>query len=96
MDIADHFWPGQRKQITIVQKALGRVLESFSSDIRFRHAIAADGRAHRPVDNGNSTVEDLFQRVIVHCLHVSLMTLGTLRLGLNAAILSARYACPLL
>ena len=54
MDVAYHFWLRQREQVTIVQKALRRVLESLPSDIRFRHAIGTDSRAHRSIDDSDS------------------------------------------
>ena len=54
MDIANRFWLSQREQVTVVQKALRRVLESLASDIRFRHAVGADSRAHRAVDDRDS------------------------------------------
>jgi hypothetical protein len=54
MDVANHFWLRQREQVTIVQKALRRVLESLPSDVRFRHPIGADRRAHGSVDDSDS------------------------------------------
>ena len=87
MDVANHFWLRQREQVTIVQKALRRVLESLPADIRFRHAVGADGRAHRSVDDRDSILQDLFERMLVDFLHVFLMTLSGLRFGLNLATL---------
>jgi len=60
MDVADYFWLREREEISVVQKTLGRVPESLPSDIRFLHAVRADGRAHRSIDDGNSTFEDFF------------------------------------
>jgi len=76
MDVANHFWLSQREEVTVVQKALRRVLESLPSDIRFRHAVGADGRAHRSVDDGNSIVEDLFKRMWVGFRHALFDDLG--------------------
>src|SRR5260370_6807096 len=83
MNIADHFWLGQREEVAVVQQALCRVPKALPEDVRFRHSISADGRAHRSIDDGNSTLEDLFQRMLAGSRHVFLMTLGSLRFGLN-------------
>ena len=83
MNIADHFWLGQREEIAVVQQALCRVPKAVAADVRFRHSISADGRAHRSIDDGNPTLEDLFQRMLAGSRHVFLMTLGSLRFGLN-------------
>ena len=87
MDVANHFWLRQREQVTIVQKALRCVLESFPSDIRFRHAVGPDGRTHSSVDDRDSILQDLFERMLVDFLHVFLMTLSGRRFGLNLATL---------
>ena len=83
MNVAYHFWLGQREEVAVVQQALRRVPKSLPADVRFGHSISADGRAHRSIDDGNSTLEDLLQRMLVGSRHVSLMTLGSLRFGLS-------------
>src|SRR4029077_16291202 len=55
MDVTDHLWLGQGEEVTVVQQALGRTLEALSADVCLRHAIRADRRAHRSVDDRNST-----------------------------------------
>jgi hypothetical protein len=65
MDIADHLWLGQHKKIAVVQQPLGRVFKSLAAYIRLRHAVGADGRAHRAVDDGNAVFENLLQRMIL-------------------------------
>ncbi len=59
MDIADHLRLSQREEVAIVQQVFCRVLETVASDIRFLHAIGADRRAHRPVNDGDPALEDL-------------------------------------
>jgi hypothetical protein len=76
MDVTDHLWLSQREEVTVVQQALRRILETLSAYVRFRHAIGADRRAHRSVDDGNSTFEDLFERMFVGSRHVFLMALS--------------------
>src|SRR6185369_9060577 len=71
MNVADHLWLGQREEVTVVKQAFRGVLEAVPTDVRFGHAIRADGRAHRSVDDGNTIFEDLFQRMCVEFSHVS-------------------------
>ena len=71
MDVADHLRLRQREEVTVVQQVLLRVLEALPADVRFRHAVGADRRAHRSVDDGNATLEDLFKRMLVEFSHVS-------------------------
>ena len=70
MDVADHLRLRQREQVAVVQQVLLRVLEALSADVRFRHAVGADGRAHRSVDDGDSALEDLLQRMLMGSRHV--------------------------
>jgi hypothetical protein len=72
MDVTDHLRLRQREEVTVVQQALRRILETLPADVRFRHAISADRRAHRSVNDGNATLEDLFKRMLVRSGHVSL------------------------
>src|SRR5580692_5165239 len=81
MNVANHFWLSQREEVAVVQQALGRILKALPADVRFRHPISADGRAHRSIDDGNPTLEDLFQRMLMGSRHVLLMTFGSLRFG---------------
>ena len=64
MDVTDHVRLGQRKQVPIVEQVLGRVLKAVPANVRFLHAVGADRRAHRPIDDGDSTFEDLEQRML--------------------------------
>ncbi len=91
MDVADHFWLGQREQVAVVQEALRRVFESLSSDIRFLHAIGTNRRAHRSIDDGDATVEDLSKRMLVGLGHIPLMISGSLRFSLTLATFSTKY-----
>src|ERR1700730_14362597 len=75
MDVTDHIRLSQGEEVTIVQQILRRVLEALPADVSFRHAIGADRRAHRPIDDGDSTLEDLLKRMLVGCSHFSLMAL---------------------
>ena len=63
MDVADHRRLGQREQVAVVQQVLAGVAEALAADVRLGHAVGADGRAHRAVDDGDALREDLLQRV---------------------------------
>ena len=65
VDVADHLRLRQREEIAVVEQILLRVLEALAADVRLRHAVGADGRAHRAVDDGDAFVEQLLERVIV-------------------------------
>src|SRR6202041_2630964 len=54
MDITDHRGLRQREQVAVVEQVLGRVFETIAADIRFRPPVAADGRAHRTIDDGDA------------------------------------------
>ena len=71
MDVADHLRLGQREEVAVVQQVLRRVLEALSTDVRFRHAVGADRRAHRSVDDGDAIFENLFKRMLVEFSHFS-------------------------
>ena len=71
MDVTDHLRLCQGEEIAVVQQALGRILKAIATDIRFRHAIRTNRRAHRSVDDGYSTFEDLLQRMLAEFRHVS-------------------------
>ena len=64
----------EREEVAVVQQVLRRVLEALAADVRFRHAVGADGRAHRAVDDGDAAFEDLLKRMLMGFLHVSLIT----------------------
>src|ERR1700738_3947065 len=74
MNVADHLRLSQGEEITVVEQVLGRVFEALPADVSFLHAVGADRRAHRSVDDGNSTVENLFQRMLLGCSHFHLMS----------------------
>ena len=71
MNVADHFWLGQREEVTIVEQAFRRVLETVPTDVGFGHAIGAYGRPHGSVDDSDTIFEDLFQRMLVEFSHFS-------------------------
>ncbi len=73
VDVTDHLWLRQGEKVTVVQQALRRVLEPLSADVRFRHAIGADCSAHRSVDDGNSTLENLFKWMLIGSRHFFLL-----------------------
>ena len=56
MNIANHLWLGQREEVAVIQQALRRILKALPADVRFRHSISADSRAHRSIDDGNPTL----------------------------------------
>ena len=66
-------WPHlrlrQRKQIAIVQQILGRVLESFPTNIRFFHAVSSNRGTHRSIDNRDALFEYLFEWMLVKFGH---------------------------
>ena len=70
MNIADHLRLSQREKVAVVQQVLRRVLEALAADVRFRHAIGADGRAHRSIDDGDAALENLFKRMLIGCSHL--------------------------
>ena len=59
MNIADHLRLGQRKEIAVIEQALGGVLEALATNIRLAHSIGADGSAHRAIDDGDAVLQDL-------------------------------------
>src|SRR6202048_5033338 len=71
MDVTDHIRLSQGEEVAIVPQILRRVLEVFPAAVSFRHAISADRRAHRPIDDGDSTLEDLLKRMLVESSHFS-------------------------
>src|SRR5439155_15682484 len=83
-DVTDHLRLSQGEEVTVVQQVLPRVLEAFPADVRFRHAVGADRCAHRSVDDGNSTLEDLFKRMLVGFRHVSLRALSVAMSAISA------------
>ncbi len=75
MDVADHLRLGEREEVAVVQQVLGGVLEALAADVRFRHAVGADGGAHRAIDDGDAALENLFQRMWMAFGHKCLMVL---------------------
>ena len=53
----------EREEVAVVQQILLRVLEALAADVRFRHAVGADGRAHRAVDDGDAFPQELLEGV---------------------------------
>src|SRR5258708_1304636 len=76
MDVADHLRLREGEEVAVVQQILGCVLEAISANVGFLHAVGADRRAHRSVDNGDSTLDDLFKRMLLDFRHVFLMVLS--------------------
>src|SRR6185503_949288 len=58
VDVADYLRLGQREQIAVVQQVLLRVREAVPADVGFLHVVAADGRAHGPVDDRDAFLEE--------------------------------------
>ena len=79
MDVADHVGLGEGEEVAVVEQVFGRVLEALAADVGFLHAVGADGGAHRAIDDGDSILEDLLQRMLLCCLHLGLMILGIAR-----------------
>src|SRR5580658_949895 len=65
MYVADHRRLREREEIAIVQQVLLRVLEALAANIGFFHAVGANGRTHRSVDNGDSALENLLESMLV-------------------------------
>ena len=76
MDVADHLRLSQGEQVAVVQQVLRRVLESLAADVRFLHAVGADRRAHRAIDDGDPTLEDLLKRMLLIRNHLFVMNPG--------------------
>src|ERR1700733_1374316 len=74
MDVADHLRLSQGEEVAVVQQVLGRVLETLPANVSFLHAVGADRRAHCSVNDGNSILENLFQRMLVGCSHIYMMS----------------------
>jgi hypothetical protein len=76
MDVTDQLRLREGEKVTVVEQVLRGVLEALAADVRFLHAVGADGRAHRSVDDGNSILENLFKRMnFVDFRHISPMAL---------------------
>ena len=69
MNIADHLRLRQAEEVAVVFEILGRVQEPLSADIRLRHPVGANRRAHRPIDDGDAVLECLLKRMLVRCCH---------------------------
>ena len=54
VDVADHLRLREREEVAVVEQVLLRVLEALAADVRLLHAVGADGRAHRAVDDGDA------------------------------------------
>ena len=54
MDVANHIRLSQREEVPVVQQILRRILEALPADVSFRHAIGADRRTHRSIDDRDS------------------------------------------
>ena len=80
MNVADHIRLSQREKVSIVQEILRRVLEAAPPDVRFLHSISADGRAHRPINDGDPTFKYLLQRMLMGFCHIFLMALSVANL----------------
>ena len=61
VDVADHLRLREREEVAVVEQVLLRVLEALAADVRFLHAVGADGGAHRAVDDGDAVFQDFLQ-----------------------------------
>ena len=71
MDVTDHLRLRQGEEVAVIQEIFLRVLEAFSADVRFRHAVGANRRPHRTVDDGDSILEYLLKRMLLDFHHAS-------------------------
>ena len=69
MDIANHSGLRQSKQVAVIQQILSGILEALTTDIGFLHSVGADRRSHGSIDDGDSVLEDLFERMAI-CRHI--------------------------
>src|ERR1700761_422077 len=69
MDVTDHLRLSQGEEVAVIEEIFLRVLEALPADVRFRHAVSADRRAHRTVDDGDSTLEYLLKRMLLLDFH---------------------------
>ena len=92
MDVTDHMWLSQGEEVTIVQQVFCRVLESLSADISFLHAVGADGRAHRSIDDGDSFPEDLLKWMLVRSSHNIFDGFKHGKVGIDATLPSSYYS----
>ena len=69
VDVADHLWLREGEEIAVVEQVLRRVLEALAANVGFRHAVGADGGAHRSIDDGDAALENLLQRMLVSFCH---------------------------
>src|SRR6202000_3338638 len=69
MDVANHLRLSQREEIAIVQNILLRILETLAANIGFRHVVRTNRRAHRPINNGDPALENLFKGMLACCSH---------------------------
>src|SRR4030095_5401514 len=61
VDIANHLRLREREKIAVVEQILLRFLEPLAPDVRFLHLVAANGRAHRSVEDRDAFPEELLQ-----------------------------------
>jgi hypothetical protein len=76
MNVTDHSGLRQGEEIAVVQQVLLRVLEALPANVGFLHAVGTNRRAHRSVDDGDPTFEDVFKRMLMGLSHMSSMVLG--------------------
>jgi hypothetical protein len=88
MDIADRIRPGQGEEVAIVQQILGGILEALSADVPLGQAVGADRRAHRPINDGDTALEDLLKRMFGGRGHLRAFALA---LPLSAVARSSYY-----
>src|ERR1700744_2681017 len=71
MDVTDHLWLSKRKNVTVIQQILRGVFETLPADVSFCHAVSANRRAHRSINDGDSALEDLLKRMLPGYSHLS-------------------------
>jgi len=54
---------GEREQVSVVEQALFGVRKPLAANVRLGHAVAADRRAHRAIDDRNAILEDALDRM---------------------------------
>ena len=79
VDVHDHLRLGEGEEVAVVEEILGGVLEAVAAHVGFGHAVGANGRAHRAVDDGDAFFEDLVKGVLrVHLFFFTLKSTDVL------------------
>ncbi len=57
MDVPHHLGLRQREEIAVVQQIFAGLSKARAADVGFAHVVGAQRGAHRPVDDGDSVLE---------------------------------------